>query len=124
MQTTYTINYTTGTLNPVNNSADYTFLIDDGASPDLVGQAYDSANVVMKYISEADLSNYGAVLVEETLAKDDVPTPIGEREYEWILDNANYTDKFGNKVTEALVDLDGNEVTRAGWYDVKTKLNC
>ena len=35
-------------LTPISNSDYYSFAIDDGASPDLVGQAYDSADVVMK----------------------------------------------------------------------------
>ena len=33
------------------------------------------------------------------------------------MDDPNYTDKFGNVVTEVLVDLEGNDVTRPGWYD-------
>ena len=55
LQSRYIINYTTGSLSPITDSDEYTFSIADGASPDLVGQDYDSANVVMKYISEADL---------------------------------------------------------------------
>ena len=105
LQSRYIINYTTGSLSPITDSDEYTFSIADGASPDLVGQDYDSANVVMKYISEADLINYGAVLVEEELNEGDLPTPVGEREVEWILDDENYKDKFNRTVTQPLVDL-------------------
>ena len=103
LQTRYTINYTTGLLTPISNSDYYSFVIDNGASPDLVGQAYDSADVVMKYISEADLMNYGAVLVEEDLSEGDQPTPIGEREFKWVLDDPDHTDKFGEQVSNPLL---------------------
>ena len=112
LQTRYIINYTTGNLEQITDSDGYTFSIADGASPELVGQAYDSANVVMKYISEADLLNYGAVLVEEELEDGETPAPVGEREVEWILDDNNYRDKFGRVVTEPLVDFLGNEITK------------
>ena len=36
----------------------------------------------------------------------------------WMIQN---TDKFGNEVTEPLIDLEGNIVTRAGWYDFTHK---
>ena len=40
----------------------------------------------------------GEDTVDEELEEGDVPTPVGEREFEWFLDDPNYTDKFGNKV--------------------------
>ena len=33
------------------------------------------------------------------------------------MNDPNATDKFGNKVTEVLVDLEGNTITTPGWYD-------
>ena len=48
LQTRYTINYTTGLLTPISNSGIILLLL-IMVSPDLVGQAYDSADVVMKY---------------------------------------------------------------------------
>ena len=49
LQTRYTINYTTGSLTPISNSDYYTFAIDNGASPDLVGQAYEAPMLLEIY---------------------------------------------------------------------------
>ena len=40
--------------------------------------------------------NYGAVLDGKSSAGE-TPTPVGEREFKWILDDTDFTDEFGKR---------------------------
>ena len=75
-----------------------------GITPELVGYDPTELDTVLKFVSEADLENYGATAL---------PGEIGERTFEWSNDPAQ-TNTFNS---EPLKDLDGNVITKAGWYD-------
>ena len=66
---------------------------------------------VLKFVSEADLENYGATAL---------PGEIGERTFEWSDDPA-VTNTFND---EPLKDLDGNLITKAGWYDFTRRFDA
>ena len=134
-QTSYTLNYTSSKL-VKNDDGTYTFESSDLASQ--VGEDMDNYDVVLKYISEADLMAYGATPVEGEVDEDDNPVPVGERTFEW---GSTIVDKFGHYRTDPdadfdansntrdadynstrgyqgeLKDLEGNIITKAGWYD-------
>ena len=97
-QTTYVINYTTGDLE--FDGGTYTF---DGkqAFAGLVGYSLQELDTALKFVSEADLINYGATAVSGD---------VGNQIFEWT----GRTNVYGEG---ALKDLDGNEITKAGWYD-------
>ena len=116
----YLVNYTYGNLQ--GNAQDgYTFTWksqDPGStaaafSPELVGHDVDEFDIVLKYVSEYDLLAYGATVVEPD--GDDV-VAVGERTFSWDSDPENIVDKYG-QLSSPLVDLDGNTITKAGWYD-------
>ena len=65
--------------------------------PSDVGEDMDNYDVVLKYISEADLIAYGATPVENEVDEDDNPVPIGERTFEW---GSTIIDKLGHYRTE------------------------
>ena len=98
-QTTYVINYTAGVL-ATDSNGKYTFST-SSASPSLVGFGLEDVDTALKYVSEADLENYGATAVSGA---------IGERTFDW-----GTTPETSDG--EPLKDLDGNIITRAGWYD-------
>ena len=119
-QVSYLVNYTYGNLQ--GNAQDgYTFTWksqDPGStatafSPELVGHDVDEFDIVLKYISEYDLLAYGATVVEPD--GDDV-VAVGDRTFSWDSDPENIVDKYG-QLSSPLVDLDGNTITKAGWYD-------
>ena len=98
-QTTYVINYTAGNL-VSNADGAYTFN-GNQAAPKLVGYAQEDLDTALKFVSEADLMNYGATAVSGE---------VGNQVFEW-----NGTP--GTRNQQPLTDLDGNVITQAGWYD-------
>ena len=62
----------------------------------------DNYDVVLKYISEADLIAYGATPVENEVDEDDNPVPIGERTFEW---GSTIIDKLGHYRTHLVYPL-------------------
>ncbi|QNI91394.1 cell surface protein required for swimming motility [Synechococcus sp. BOUM118] len=110
-QVSYLVNYTFGDLQ-ISDSG-YTFNVTDGYSPDLVGHDVDEFDIVLKYVSEFDLLSYGATPVEA--APDQIVEP-GEQVFTWDSNPDNIIDKYGQQ-SSVLYDLDGREITKAGWYD-------
>ena len=135
IQTSDTLNYTSSKLTK-NDNGTYTFISTDLASQ--VGEDLDNYDVVLKYISEADLIAYGATAKEGEVDENDNPVPTGERTFEW---GSSIVDKLGHYRTNPdgnfdarkntrdvdystargyqgeLKDLEGNAITKAGWYD-------
>ena len=94
IQTSYTLNYTSSKLTK-NDDGTYTFISSDLASQ--VGEDPDNYDVVLKYISEADLIAYGATAVEGEVDENDIPVPVGERTFEW---GSSIVDKLGHYRSE------------------------
>ena len=102
IQQTYVINYTAGDLSRSNGSYSFTA---DGLTPSLLGYDPNELDTALKYVSEADLMAYGATAVSGE---------IGSQIFTWP-DPLSDSIKTDNNL--ALTDLDGNIITKAGWYD-------
>ena len=101
IQQTYVINYTQEIF---RSNGTYSFA-SDGLTPSLLGYDPNEPDTALKYVSEADLMAYGATAVSGE---------IGSQLFTWP-DSSSDSIKTDNNL--ALTDLDGNIITKAGWYD-------